>query len=90
MMVFRFAMWCLLITAAPALADDRQKTQYNPPPAKEGHSYPDCFCTDSQGQRVELGAKACLAIGSRRVWALCDMSQNNPAWRHDGEGCPAA
>ncbi len=62
---------------------------YSPPPAKEGFSYPDCYCTDSKGQRVEMGQTAWLIIGSRRVLALCDMSVNNPAWREQSEGCPA-
>ncbi|MFQ5566868.1 MAG: hypothetical protein ACE5EU_10960 [Paracoccaceae bacterium] len=61
---------------------------YVPPPAKDGFSYPDCYCTDSLGQRVEMGEKACLIIGSRRVLARCDMSVNNPTWRHESEGCP--
>ena len=61
---------------------------YNPPPAKKGFSYPDCYCTDSNGQRVDMGKTACLVIGSRRVLARCDMSVNNPAWREESEGCP--
>lgn len=76
---------------AGAAAEDgiKQSQTYSPPAAKEGHSYPDCFCTNSDGDRVELGERACLEIGTRRVWARCDMSLNNPAWREDGEGCPA-
>ena len=61
---------------------------YSVPPAKEGFSYPDCYCTDSKGQRVDLHKTACLVIGSRRVLARCDMSLNNPTWRHESEGCP--
>lgn len=61
---------------------------YNPAPPKQGYSYPECYCTDSEGRRVELGQRACLAIGSRRVLARCDMSANNPAWRYESEGCP--
>ncbi|MEM9221830.1 MAG: hypothetical protein AAGB11_05440 [Pseudomonadota bacterium] len=59
-----------------------------PPPAKEGFSYPDCYCTDSEGRRVEVGDTACLRIGSREVTARCGMSLNNPAWRTQSEGCP--
>ena len=58
------------------------------PPAKEGFSYPDYNCTDSRGQRVEMGKTACLIIGSRRVLARCAMSVNVPAWRYESEGCP--
>ena len=62
---------------------------YAPPPPKEGFSYPDCYCTDSDGERVEMGETACLEIGSRRVLARCGWSVNNPAWRPEGEGCPS-
>lgn len=63
---------------------------YNPPPPKQGYSYPDCYCTDSQGRRVELGRTVCLTVGQRRVLALCDISVNSPTWRYDpeAEGCP--
>lgn len=75
---------------AEETVERQQPVQYNPPAAKEGYSYPDCFCTDSQGSRVEMGQNACLQIGSRQVWARCEMSLNTPAWRHDGEGCPTS
>lgn len=61
---------------------------YSPAPPKQGFSYPECYCTDSQGQRVDMGKTACLTIGSRRVLARCDMSVNNPTWREESEGCP--
>ncbi len=77
------------LLAAPALAGSPQPNpNYNPPPAKEGFSYPDCYCTDSKGQRIELGQRACLTIGTREVLARCDMSVNNPTWRMENEGCP--
>ena len=72
-----------------AAAGPPANPNYAPPPAKEGFSYPDCYCTDSLGQRVEMGQMACLIIGSRRVLARCDMSVNNPTWREQSEGCPA-
>lgn len=71
-----------------ALAGPPSNPNYSPPPAKEGFSYPDCYCTDSKGQRVDMGKTACLVIGSRRVLARCDMSVNNPTWRQESEGCP--
>lgn len=75
--------------AAPVLADSpliiRPGTPL--PPAKDGYSYPECFCTDSVGQRVEIGERACLTINSRSMSAVCGMSLNNPAWRMDGEDC---
>ena len=82
------ALTGLALAAVPAAAQPQGNPNYNPPPAKDGYSYPDCYCTDSTGVRVELGDTACLQIGSRRVLARCDMSVNNPTWRHEAEGCP--
>jgi hypothetical protein len=78
----------IALSPGHAAAGPPANPNYSPPPAKEGFSYPDCYCTDSLGQRVEMGQTACLIIGSRRVLALCDMSVNNPAWREQSEGCP--
>lgn len=61
---------------------------YVRPPAKEGYSYPDCYCTDSAGQRVELGQMACLQIGSRQVYSRCEQARNLVIWRHKQDGCP--
>ena len=61
---------------------------YNPPPPKKGYSYPDCYCTDSKGRRVNLGRTICLSIGSKRVLARCEMSVNNPTWRYLSGACP--
>ena len=61
---------------------------YTPHPPKEGFSYPDCYCTDSGGKRVEMGEIACLKIGSNEFLARCDMSVNNPTWRKEADGCP--
>ena len=66
-----------------------QNPNFTQPPAKEGYSYPDCYCTDSTGKRVEMGQTACLQIGSRQVLARCDISVNNPTWRYKSEGCPS-
>lgn len=78
----------LNLGAGPAAADRIQNKNFSQPPAKDGYTYPDCYCTDSKGQRVEMGQQACLIIGSKRVLARCDMSVNNPTWRHESEGCP--
>ena len=79
----------LALAAWPAAAEEPgARPGYSPPPPKQGYSYPDCYCTDSEGNRVELGQTACLTIGSRQVQARCDMSANNPAWRYETEGCP--
>ncbi|GIX14828.1 MAG: hypothetical protein KatS3mg118_2787 [Paracoccaceae bacterium] len=74
--------------AGAALAEPPANPNYNPPPPKKGYSYPECYCTGSQGERVELGQTACLSIGEKRVLARCDMSVNNPTWRYLAEGCP--
>lgn len=79
----------MALGAGPAAADRIQNKHFNQPPAKDGYTYPDCYCTDSKGQRVEMGQLACLIIGSKRVLARCDMSVNNPTWRHESEGCPS-
>ncbi len=88
----RFIAGLLLlgITVAPGLAAAQAtpNPNYSPPAAKEGFSYPDCYCTDSKGQRVDMGKTACLIIGTRRILARCDMSVNNPIWRQESEGCP--
>lgn len=47
----------------------------------------DCYCTDRQGARVELGQTICLFVDGRSFTARCEMSQNNPTWRDTGEGC---
>ncbi|MCF3935419.1 hypothetical protein L1787_18675 [Acuticoccus sp. M5D2P5] len=74
---------------APAFAEGITVTnRFVPPPAKQGYSYPDCYCRDSTGGRVEIGERACLTIGPRRMTARCDMSQNVPTWRMEAEGCP--
>jgi len=83
------------LTAETAIAEPQSRpllqTQggYNPPPPKDGFRYPDCFCTDSQGKRIELGQTTCLKIGSQQVTARCDMSLNNPTWRRVSDGCPS-
>lgn len=47
----------------------------------------DCFCTDTQGLRVELGETICLQVDGRAYMAQCDMSLNVPTWRDTGQGC---
>lgn len=69
----------------PAFADP----VFNAPPAAEGHSYPECYCTN-RGVRVPIGAESCLRIGNQEFTARCGMSLNNPAWRDRREGCQPA
>ncbi|OKL43628.1 hypothetical protein A3843_13480 [Pseudovibrio exalbescens] len=76
---------CLTVIPVSAMATE----PFRPPPAKEGYSYPECYCTN-RGKRVEVGSYTCLRIGDRQIWAFCDMSLNNPVLRHVQEGCPTA
>ena len=80
-----------LAVAEPLQSKPVQQAQggYNPPKPKEGFRYPDCFCTDSQGRRIELGQTTCLQIGSSQMLARCAMSLNNPTWRRIQDGCPS-
>lgn len=63
--------------------------EFIPPKPKEGFRYPDCFCTDSTGSRVDVGRTACLTIGSRSFMAKCSKSLNNTIWRQVSDGCPS-
>ncbi len=47
----------------------------------------DCYCTDTQGSRVDLGQEICLFVNGRAFMALCDMSLNVPIWRDTGRAC---
>lgn len=49
--------------------------------------WPDCYCTDREGQRVELGELRCMRVDGRNFTAQCQMSLNNPMWREVDEGC---
>lgn len=49
--------------------------------------YPDCYCTDRTGQRVELGVSICMVVDGRDFLARCEMSLNNPTWREISSGC---
>lgn len=52
--------------------------------------WPDCYCTDSGGDRVELGGTICLSVDGREYTARCEMSQNNPMWREIADSCPVS
>lgn len=67
----------LCLMAAPALAD------VTSPSGKTV----ECYCTDTQGARVELGETICLRVDGRAFMAQCDMSLNVPIWRDTGTGC---
>ena len=47
----------------------------------------ECYCTDSQGLRIELGQTICLQVDGRMFMAQCQMSLNVPMWREVQKGC---
>ena len=75
----RISLVFSLICLAPSLAAD---------PAPSGRKAVECYCTDRNGQRVELGQTICLDVNGRRFAAQCQMSLNVPMWRDIGEACP--
>ncbi len=61
-------------------------------PAFADATYPsgktvDCYCTDRNHNRIELGETICLNVGGRMFMAQCQMSLNVPMWREVQEGC---
>ena len=47
----------------------------------------DCYCTDTQGLRVDLGETICMFVDGRAFMAQCQMSLNVPMWREVSQGC---
>ncbi len=47
----------------------------------------DCYCTDRNRNRIELGETICLQVDGRMFMAQCQMSLNVPMWREVQEGC---
>lgn len=74
-------MWKLALilglAASPGLADI----------TGPGGKVIECYCTDTQGSRVELGQEICLFVNGRAFMALCEMALNVPIWRDTGIGC---
>ena len=66
-----------IVLATPAFADVKGP----------GGRIVECYCTDTQGLRVELGDTICLMVDGRAFMAQCDMSLNVPIWRDTGVGC---
>ena len=69
----------LLTLLTPALAD-----------AQPAARTIDCYCTDSTGDRVELGDEICLFVDGRAFTARCEMALNVPIWRDTGAGCASS
>jgi hypothetical protein len=66
----------LLVVAAPAVAD-----------TTTGGKTTECYCTDRNGARVEMGEMICLQVDGRMFMAQCQMSLNVPMWRKISDGC---
>lgn len=47
----------------------------------------DCYCTDRNGERIEVGELICLQVDGRMFTAQCQMSLNVPMWREVSPGC---
>ena len=47
----------------------------------------ECYCTDREGRRRELGEIICLTVGERSYEAKCVMAGNVPFWRDQNRGC---
>jgi len=47
----------------------------------------DCYCTDRDRSRIELGETICMQVDGRMFMAQCQMSLNVPMWREVREGC---
>ena len=73
----RRLIFLMVVLASPALADVKGP----------GGKVIECYCTDTQGARVEIGDEICLFVDGRAFMALCDMSLNVPIWRDTGAGC---
>ncbi|MGX0903090.1 hypothetical protein ACSSV8_001659 [Roseovarius sp. MBR-79] len=72
----RLLLPLLLLAATPALPD-----------ATIGGKTVECYCTDTQGARVELGEMICLRVDGKMFMAKCGMSLNVPIWRKVSDGC---
>ncbi|GAA6162357.1 hypothetical protein NBRC116590_00610 [Pelagimonas sp. KU-00592-HH] len=72
----RYLVLLAMLVPGPALAD------YN----LNGKTI-DCYCTDTSGNRVELGEMICLHVDGRMFMAQCQMSLNVPMWREISPAC---
>ncbi|MEM8749075.1 MAG: hypothetical protein AAGF28_02155 [Pseudomonadota bacterium] len=75
----------LFVMQVPAFAGDVYSASAKQSVAKT--KWPECFCTDRQGKRRELGDIICLTVDGRSYQAKCIMAQNNPFWRDLNKGC---
>ena len=74
--VMKHLMLLLAVVATPVAAD------YN-----MNGIVIDCYCTDTQGARVDVGDSICLHVDGRSFIAQCQMSLNVPMWREVAPSC---
>lgn len=76
-----------LLFVAAIMTTPANSQTFEPPPAKEGHSYSDAYC-NNRGTHVEMGDLSCLRVDGRVFLARCSMSLNSPVWREVQDSCP--
>ena len=74
-----FALCCLI--ALPAVTVAVADVSY--PSGKTV----ECYCTDRNHNRIEMGETICLQVDGRMFMAQCQMSLNVPMWREVQQGC---
>lgn len=47
----------------------------------------ECYCTDTAGDRVEIGQMICLHVDGKTFMARCEMALNVPIWRKVSGEC---
>jgi len=50
------------------------------------------FCTNAEGQRIEVGSVICITASCNTWMAKCEMTSSNrmAIWRKTQDGCPGA
>jgi len=73
-----------------------QETQ-SPAPKSFAELYPplpgvEYYCTNSQGERIEIGGVICITASCNTWMARCEMTSSNrmAIWRKTQDGCPGA
>ncbi|KMW56733.1 hypothetical protein AIOL_001688 [Candidatus Rhodobacter oscarellae] len=76
-----------LLLPNAAMAQGKSMAELYPP--LPGVEY---YCTDSHGERVELGQVICVSASCSTWMARCEMTASNrmAMWRKMQDGCPMA
>lgn len=86
--VFLFPAWAIAQETPPATPVTPKSFAELYPPLP-GVEY---YCTNSEGQRVELGGVICVTASCTTWMARCEMAATNrmAIWRKTQDGCPGA